>query len=145
MMRLWSNPGEQGETPERIPVLAITTDESDKRSLAAFSARGQWDLAVTGACDAAVEMLGTGPARVIVCDRDLPGLDWRDAVASLSAARPDCPVILASPVNDRYLWEEVVSLGGYDVLAKPLREEQTVGFVNLAWSYSKDRMARSGG
>ena len=29
--------------------------------------------------------------------------------------------------------------GGYDVLAKPLQEEQTVRAVNLAWSYSKER------
>ena len=41
---------------------------------------------------------------------------------------------MTSPVNDGYLWGEVIRRGGYDVLAKPLEEDQTVRFVNLAWS-----------
>ena len=76
-------------------------------------------------------------------DTDLvAGLDWRDVLATLAASRPDCSVILTSPVNDEYLWEEVVRRGGYDVLAKPLQEDQTVRAVNLAWSYAKNRSER---
>lgn len=124
---------------ERIPVLAIAPDERDKSSLSLFSVRGQWDLALTGSCDEALEMLKKMRAAVILCDRDLPGLDWRDALETLAASRPDCPIVLTSSVNDEYLWDEVIHKGGYDVLAKPLQENQTVRAVNLAWSYSKER------
>ncbi len=124
---------------ERIPVLAIAPDERDKSSLSLFSVRGQWDLALTGSCDEALEMLKKMRAAVILCDRDLPGLDWRHALEKLASSRPDCPIVLTSSVNDEYLWDEVIHKGGYDVLAKPLQENQTVRAVNLAWSYSKER------
>jgi DNA-binding NtrC family response regulator len=89
---------------------------------------------MTGACEEALEIVKKGGAAVILYDRDLPGLDWRDALRKLAGAIPACPVILTSPVNDGYLWGEVIRRGGYDVLAKPLQEDQTVRFVNLAWS-----------
>jgi hypothetical protein len=38
-------------------------------------------------------------------------------------------------VVDTYLWNEVVSKGGFDVLSKPLREDDVVRAVRLAWSY----------
>ncbi len=122
------------DNPNRIRVLAITTDDRDKRALAACSVRGHWDLVMTGACEEALEIVKKGGAAVILYDRDLPGLDWRDALRLLADANPPCPVILTSPVNDGYLWGEVIRRGGYDVLAKPLEEDQTVRFVNLAWS-----------
>jgi DNA-binding NtrC family response regulator len=124
---------------ERIPVLAIAPDERDQSSLSAFSVRGQWDLVLTGSCDEALDMLKKMRTAVILCDRDLPGVDWRQALEKLAASRPDCPIVLTSSVNDEYLWDEVVHTGGYDVLSKPLQEDLTVRAVNLAWSYSKER------
>ena len=124
---------------ERIAVIAIAPDGRDKQALSAFSVRGQWDLVLAGSCEEALEVLKNTRAAVILCDRDLPGIDWRDALQLLAASRPDCSIILASSVNDEYLWDEVIHKGGYDVLAKPLLEDQTVRAVNLAWSYSKER------
>jgi DNA-binding NtrC family response regulator len=124
---------------EKITVVAIAPDGQDKQALSAFSVRGQWDLALAGSCEEALDLLKNTRAAVILCDRDLPGVDWRDALERLAAARPDCSIILASSVNDEYLWDEVIHKGGYDVLAKPFQEEQTVRAVNLAWSYSKER------
>jgi FixJ family two-component response regulator len=124
---------------ERIPVLAIALDERDKSSLMAFSAHRQWDLVLTASCEEALDALKNMRAAVILCDRDLPKLDWRKALEKLVSSRPDCSIVLASSVNDEYLWEEVIHKGGYDVLAKPLQEGQTARAVNLAWSYSKER------
>jgi len=129
----------RSESGERIPVLAIAPDERDKSSLSAFSVRGQWDLVLASSCEEALESLKKMRAAVILCDRDLPGLDWRDALERLSASRNDCPIVLTSSVNDEYLWDEVIHKGGYDVLSKPLQEDQTVRAVNLAWSYSWGR------
>ena len=127
------------DSRERIPVLAITPDERDKKSLSSFSVRGQWDLVATRSYEEALELLKKLRTTVIICDRDLPGVDWRDALEKLAAARPDCPIVLTSSVNDEYLWDEVIHKGGYDVLSKPLQEDLTVRAVNLAWSYSKER------
>jgi hypothetical protein len=40
-----------------------------------------------------------------------------------------------SRVVDEYLWNETVRRGGYDVVSKPLREEDLIRVVRLAWSY----------
>ena len=128
-----------GETGDKILVLGIALDERDTNSLSIFSARGQWELVLTRSCEEALEALKKMRAAVILCDRDLPGLDWRDALEKLAASRPDCPIVLTSSVNDEYLWDEVIHKGGYDVLSKPLQEDLTVRAVNLAWSYSKER------
>jgi len=129
----------RSESGERIPVLAIAPDDRDKSSLSAFSVRGQWDLVLASSCEEALEALKKMRAAVILCDRDLPGVDWRNALEKLSSSRRDCPIVLTSSVNDEYLWDEVIHKGGYDVLSKPLQEELTVRAVNLAWSYSKER------
>ena len=98
---------------------------------------------MTDSCQEALDILKSGRASVIVFDRDLPGLDWRDCLESLAAARPGYPILLMSSIYDEYLWEEVVHRGGYDVLGKPLQEEQAVRAVNLAWSFSKTRWRAS--
>lgn len=130
-------PAQYSATTERISVLAVTSDDGDRRSLSLFSHRGQWDLVLANTCQEALQILKGGRAAVIVCDRDLPGLDWRNCLERLVAARPECPILLMSSIYDDYLWEEVVHRGGYDVLSKPLLEEKAVRSVNLAWSYSK--------
>src|SRR5712692_9999996 len=126
---------------DKISVLAITSNDGDRRLLSSFSIRGQWDLVFTSTCQEALDILTIGRAAVIICDRDLPGPDWRECVRSLASARPEYPILLMSSIYDEYLWEEVVHIGGYDVATKPLQEEQVVRAVNLAWSYAKNLKA----
>ncbi len=74
-------------------------------------------------------------APVILCDRDLPGADWREAVQVLATSSRGACVILLSSVLDDYLRDEVGRKGGHDVLSKPLREDDVVRAVKLAWTY----------
>lgn len=124
---------------KKIPVMALTSDGRDRDSLTAFAVRGDWELVVAASLEEALASVRESRTAVVLCDRDLPGLDWRDALEKLAASNPACAIILTSAVNDEYLWDEVIHRGGYDVLAKPLQQEQTVRAVNLAWSYSRER------
>jgi len=72
--------------------------------------------------------------QIILVDRDLEVLDWRNAVSSLAARGGPC-VLLVSRVVDDLLRNEVVNNGGYEVLRKPLIEEDVERNVKLAWSY----------
>jgi hypothetical protein len=61
------------------------------------------------------------------------GPGWRIAMRRFyMLANPVC-VFVVSRVADRYLWDEVVRNHGYDVLPKPLRREQVIRSVELAW------------
>jgi FixJ family two-component response regulator len=72
---------------------------------------------------------------VILLDRDWPGTDWRVTLRNLAAsAHPAC-VILVSGVADDNLLREVIRLGGYDVLPKPLREDAVARVLKLALFY----------
>ena len=65
-------------------------------------------------------------------DRDLPDVDWRQGIGKL--ANEHSRVILASFVADDYLWEEVIHCGGYDVIAKPYREDEVIHMIQFAWA-----------
>jgi hypothetical protein len=122
-----------------IVVCGVALDERDRATLAGIEDGAQWHISVAEPRD----YFGAGTTRawnrlnspIIIWDRDLPGQDWRKAV-HLLAMLPHRPcVLLLSRVVDDYLWNEVVSCGGYDVLSKPLRETDFVRTVRLAWSY----------
>ena len=53
----------------------------------------------------------------------------------LSAVSAGACILLISRVVDDYLWNDVVMSGRYDVLRSPLREDDVVRNVRLAWSY----------
>jgi len=58
------------------------------------------------------------------------------------AALPHRPVvILLSKVADEYLWNEVFRIGGFDILARPLRIEEVRRAVGLALSYWRSEAA----
>ncbi len=97
-----------------------------------ISERAHWHLQVGDSLDSALDMLSGQDFAVILCDRDLPGLDWREAVLTLAAKAPRTSVILTSPVNDDYLWQEVIQCGGDDVLTKPFQEERVVKTITFA-------------
>ena len=71
---------------------------------------------------------------MIVCDRDLPGRDWRQTLQYLAKLSP-C-ILLASTGIDGALWQEVVQCGGHDVLAKPLEEQRVLKTIDQALRYT---------
>jgi hypothetical protein len=68
-------------------------------------------------------------------DRDIAGRDWRDFVAGFAAASSGVCIMLLSKVIDDNLWNDLVVNGGYEVLRKPLREDEVTRVVRMAWSY----------
>jgi FixJ family two-component response regulator len=109
--------------------------DAERRALTGICSRNRWNLLFAETCEAARTALDKLKAPVILCDRDLPGKGWRGAVEDLASSPHRACIILVSEVVDTYLWNEVVSKGGFDVLSKPLREEDVVRAVRLAWSY----------
>jgi CheY-like chemotaxis protein len=118
-----------------ITVIGLAFTDKDRGVLAEVCSRKQWNVLFADTCDQARAALDQVKAPVILCDRDLPGGEWRDVVQVLASSPHRACVILISRVVDDYLWSEVVQRGGYDVLLKPLREEDVVRAVRLAWSY----------
>lgn len=94
-----------------------------------------WPTHRVRSCQEALPLIGQSFTRVVVCERDLSDGDWKD-VLEIAAARKDPPaVIVTFRLADEHLWAEVLNLGGYDVLAKPLDRAEVHRTINLAWQH----------
>ena len=78
-------------------------------------------------------------APVVLCDRDLPGLEWQKGVPRLVSASSTSCLILLSDVSDPYLWDELVRHGGFDVLTRPFQREQLLAMLDFAYTHWKTR------
>jgi FixJ family two-component response regulator len=114
----------------RLAVLAILTSQSDRAQLQSVFENAGWRIVFANS----IEEPTTQPIPIVLYDRDLPGLDWRQAIQQLSVSQPSRKIILASFVADDYLWEEVIHFGGYDILPKPFRESEVRHVIQFAWA-----------
>lgn len=128
MFDKWKHRPADVETP--LSVLAITNSTADRTQLERIFDRAGWRIVFAESIAAAARE----PARVVVCDRDTVGPAWREALQELAGQNGRRCVILASSVADDYLWEEVLQLGGYDVLVKPYRESDVLRTIEFGWA-----------
>ena len=139
---LWRRVLFPGQHPERrdLPrVLVITVSTEDQRYYGSLRARGQWDIVTIHSVPEALYLLSTEAFSIVLCDRDLPGWDWRDVLTMIVQTAPQICFLLTSRVDDEYLWREVVLHGGYDILAKPLSDRVVMQTLQRAWSYWKTK------
>jgi DNA-binding NtrC family response regulator len=129
-----------GAQAAQVTVVCLVADHNDRRLLANLSFDNGWIMHFVDSSAEAQAASAKLGVPVILYDRDLPSGDWRDIVSLLaSSSCPTC-VILISRVADDHLWEEVIRRGGYEVLSKPLRPEEVVRMIKLAWSFWNSMM-----
>jgi FixJ family two-component response regulator len=124
--RLWQS---------RIPVVALVANEQDRQLLARVSSLEPLEMHFVASRDEASSLANELTAPVILLDRDWPGTEWRVMVQNLAASPHQACVVLVSALADDHLWQELVRQGGYDILVKPLREEDVNRVIKLAVSY----------
>jgi DNA-binding response OmpR family regulator len=127
--------GHDHKAHSSITILSVLGTVSDRNLIDEVSRRNQWSMGFASTSDEARDALKRTQPQIILVDRDIVGPDWRYAVSSLVTASGGACVLLISKVIDDYLWNEVVINGGYDVLRKPLNEDDVLRNVKLAWSY----------
>jgi DNA-binding NtrC family response regulator len=143
MMSLSLPPGGPLDRPERVvTVLAVDVRDDDLRALRNIFCSSKWVLHEARSCREASDFLRSHQTGVVLCERDLPDGTWRYLLHLTAALPSPPPVVVTSSQADENLWAEVLNLGGYDVLAKPLERSEVVRILSLAWLYWKD-LARS--
>jgi len=118
-----------------ISVIALGVNDPDRNLLIKASVQHNWKMQFSVTCGEAWFLLEQTKAPIILCDRDIEDAEWRDVMRMMASSTHGACAILLSRVVDDYLWNEVIANGGYDVVSKPLREEDVVRSVRLAWSY----------
>ncbi len=125
------------DMPALPRVLVISAFDHDQKFFAGLHNAGTWDITLSGNVDRATELLSDHSFSIIVYDRDLPGWEWREVLTRLRTWAPQTAVVLMSRVIDNFLWKEVLSHGGYDLLPKPLDHATANRVLRRAWYYRK--------
>lgn len=125
------------DAPDDVRLLAITRGAEEKAALERIAADLRWKLSIAESAEDAIHLLGDAPLPLVICDRDLPGEDWRTTVAQIANRRDVLCVVLASSVVDDYLWDEVIKQRGYDVVSKPFEADQLRRAATFAWSWKR--------
>jgi CheY-like chemotaxis protein len=116
----------------RLKILALSIFLQDRILLERLGRQYNWELHFTNSPPEAFDWVSQSQFEIILCDRNQPGYPWREVVDRLAKSSPRSCILLISPVNDDYLWSDVLQWGGYDVLRRPLRAEAVLHLVNAA-------------
>jgi len=126
-----------------VTVLLIDSLEEDRLKLGQILRNSNWKLRWAASCQQAIEILQQTPAPVVICERDLPDGTWREVLEETHFLAEAPLLIVASRFADDFLWAEVLNLGGWDVLAKPLEAKEVIWSVSLAWREWNRRLCHS--
>ena len=79
-----------------------------------------------------LQLLGAVILPIVLCDRELPGLEWPHGLAQLRRSSRPPALVLLSDLAAPSLWEEVIRYGGFDILFRPLCRDRLVAALDLA-------------
>ncbi|HTT61155.1 MAG TPA: response regulator [Bryobacteraceae bacterium] len=131
-----------------VNVLLISPFDEDHQDLRHILRHSNWQQHAARTQHEALVFLRENVTPVAICESELPDGDWQEVLSQLD--RLDCPpmLIVTSRMADERLWSEVLNLGGYNVLAKPMNVKEVFHVVGLAWmlwkrQWEPQQLARS--
>lgn len=129
----------------KIVLVALVLRERNRALLSRLADEHGWVIHFARTSAEAWEILHARKAQIFLFEREAPGTDWRGVIREVVAGPRLVCAILISDVTDTYLWNEVTLWGGHDVLVTPLREENVLRAIRLAWLYWNSAMKNSAG
>lgn len=112
-------------------VLAIVCDDIEYRKLQQILADSNWILHRARTRSEAFSCLRQSGYAVVLSDVEMPDGSWREALADLDRF-PERPRMVVIAPHDRGLWAEVLNVGGFDVLEKPLDRRELFSVLAFA-------------
>lgn len=134
---------EEGPSDPLLTVICLLDENQDRSLMTDLCQRNKWELFFVAKREEAERVLRELKPQIMLFDRDIAGRDWREFVTGFAATSPGACIMLVSKVIDDNLWNDLVLNGGYEVLRKPLREEDVSRAVKMAWSYWSSAVKRS--
>ncbi len=114
-----------------IDILTISDNPTLSVYLSGLFQKSGWAIARARTCEAGISFLRDNRAAVAVCEESLPDGFWHDAAVALNSI-PDAAALVVVG-DDQSLVHEVLALGGFDALVRPLREADVVWTIASAW------------
>jgi len=108
---------------QRAVLLSISGNTADHRELKRMIDRNLWEFRTANTCRGGIRQLARS-TDVVIAECSLPGGTWKEILSRIVRMTRQPQLVVTSRLADAALWAEVLNLGGYDVLAKPLRDEE---------------------
>jgi len=127
---------------QRTRLLVVSPDENDSLSVRTLVTTGDWTIVRAAGLADAIQSAHADDPDVVLAERQLSDGTWTDLLEFFNSRDNPPPLIVLSRFVDDRLWVEVLNLGGFDVLAKPL--ERSEASRVLAMARLRGRMHRGG-
>lgn len=126
-------------------ILVVFAPGEDRTALEGIFEPPNWRVRFAQTLEEARVALRLRTVRVVISESQLPaGYTWRDLLAELQNV-PDSPrLVVVDHLADDRLWAEVLNLGGYDLLTKPLDAREVLRTVSLACRCAAPDQAQPG-
>jgi DNA-binding response OmpR family regulator len=118
-----------------ISILAVVPAQR-AAELKHLIAHTRWQLRLVNNVADVQAMLRTQAASVVLCESVLSDGTWADVLREANEISPP-PLMIVLADTDESLWATVLSLGGYDVLVRPLNPSEVYTVVPMAWRHRR--------
>jgi DNA-binding response OmpR family regulator len=129
----------QAVSQRAVNVLLISPSDDDHQHLRGILKHSNWQQHGARTQSEAFEFLHDNVTPVVICESQLPDGDWQEVLFGLGRMEYPPLLVVTSRMADDRLWSEVLNMGGYNVLAKPLNMKEVFHVVGLAWMAWKRR------
>jgi DNA-binding NtrC family response regulator len=116
-----------------VHVLAVTDQPAERQNLRSLTANTQWRFHEADSINSAIQTIIAHDIGVVITACQLPDGNWVDFLECLRTRRNGPRLIIYSPAADTRFWADVLSMGGYDVLATPFDREEVLRAAYIGW------------
>jgi DNA-binding response OmpR family regulator len=116
-------------------ILSVSELQRDHTALLRIVDDTHWWVETANTCREALQKVPHIGALAIFVDSVLPDGNWKDVLALAITLEEPPLLVVTSRLADDTLWSEVLNLGGYDVLIKPLVKEEVRRVLASIWTH----------
>jgi DNA-binding NtrC family response regulator len=135
----WNDP-----PAEPHAVLALCGSSRDLAMLGEVSRQAGWEMHAAGSYREAVKLLCFDRMPVMLCDCSFRDGTWLDIISHIAPLMNPPRLIVMCAQGNESLWSQVLNMGGFDVLLKPLNPDEVMRVVSHAiadWQRERKRGA----
>lgn len=115
-----------------VSALMVGDYEDDRLLMHDIFRRLGWRLFEAQDRRKGLEYLESHPVQVVLAESHAPRWHWKRVLGDLRRLTHPPQLIVTSRAADESLWAEVLNVGGYDVLARPLEKDEVERVVAAA-------------
>jgi DNA-binding NtrC family response regulator len=135
---------ERHSSTGNLTVLVVSPAEEDHLSLQAIvghPTHPTWMLFNARDLVSAFALLQQHEIGVVVCEQELRPGTWIDMLKHLNALPTPPSLIVTARLADWHLWAKALSIGAWDVLAKPFNLSELIRSVQSASQHRYDQIS----